>query len=335
MDAKSFERQLATVQEAKKLQEAALLALPNVVGVGVGYKESKGKETKTLAVITYVEKKESERSLAKKDTVPSTVSAVESARVVPFEGRPHESADTISFDNTSVPTDVKEVGRIEAQAFTSRVRPAIPGYSIGHYAITAGTFGCVVRDSCNPCRYYILSNNHVLANSNAATLGDPILQPGPYDGGSKADIIAKLARFVPIYFDNEERYNLVDAALAAPSDPRMIIASIVGLGIPKGTMQATLGMEVVKSGRTTQTTEGKVIDIDATVAVNYGTGVGYFRNQILTSAMSQGGDSGSLLMSKKEQHATGLLFAGSSQITVHNHISNVEMALGVTIVTAS
>jgi hypothetical protein len=50
--------------------------------------------------------------------------------------------------------------------------------------------------------------------------------------------------------------------------------------------------------------------------------------------MSQGGDSGSLLLSRADQMATGLLFAGSSSVTIHNNITNVIMALKISIVTA-
>ncbi len=47
----------------------------------------------------------------------------------------------------------------------------------------------------------MLSNNHVLANSNDATAGDAILQPGPADGGRLGpDTIAVLERFCPIEF---------------------------------------------------------------------------------------------------------------------------------------
>ena len=182
------------------------------------------------------------------------------------------------------------------------LRPARPGYSIGHFRITAGTFGCLVRDTCPPCRIHILSNNHVLADSNSAAIGDPILQPGRHDGGTVAsDTIARLTRFVPIRFGDPDRYNLIDAALATPGDLRDVIASVVGLGIPNGVEEATLGLDVVKSGRTTQTTAGQVTGIDATVAVNYGVGVAYFRNQIITTSMSAGGDLGSLLMRRADR----------------------------------
>jgi hypothetical protein len=50
----------------------------------------------------------------------------------------------------------------------------------------------------------MLSNNHVLANSNAAEIGDPILQPGPYDGGRyPGDQIAVLEDFVRIHFPGD------------------------------------------------------------------------------------------------------------------------------------
>lgn len=304
------EIQLQKISDVKEAQEDKLLHLANVNGVGIGYKNAKGKDADKLCLQVYVEKKVKKADLTSTDMVPSTIS--------------------------EVPTDVVEIGVIEAQAFTSRIRPAKPGFSIGHTRITAGTFGCVVRDSCYPCNYYILSNNHVLANSNAAARGDAILQPGPADGGTfPRDLIARLARFEPISFGNPARYNLVDAAIASPVRSRDIIAAITNLGIPNGITEATLGMNVIKSGRTTETTAGRVIGIDANVGVNYGpSGVAYFRNQILTTDMSQGGDSGSLLLSRSDRMATGLLFAGSSTVTVHNNISNVMMALKIKILTA-
>ncbi len=331
--ADEMETQLAVIHEVKERHEEELLSLPNVVGVGVGYKDTAGKETDTLAVIVYVRRKYAASSLRKAEMVREALPASATSSVPPLPDG--TEAATLELEGGEVQTDVKEIGDVQALAYSARVRPAVPGYSIGHYAITAGTFGCLVRDVCPPCAVYILSNNHVLANSNAAATGDPILQPGAYDGGAyPKDLIARLSRFVPVHFGSPARYNLVDCALARPTDRRDVKASIVGLGIPKGTVEAVLGMEVVKSGRTTQTTVGKVIDVNATIAVNYGVGVGYFRNQILTSNMSAGGDSGSLLLSRSERKATGLLFAGSSAVTVHNHIKNVEMALGVEIVTA-
>jgi hypothetical protein len=296
----------AEIAEVRVPAEAEILVKANVNGMGFGYKTVKGKTTDKPCIKVYVTEKLPPEQVTVEDLVPQE-----------FMG---------------VPLDVEEVGIIEAQEFKVRVRPARPGYSIGHYRITAGTFGCLVRDRC--CSgIYILSNNHVLANSNAANIGDPILQPGRYDGGTLPDdLIAKLTRFVPINFGDINQYNLVDAAIAHPIETRLVRADIINIGIPQGCAEAGLDMPVMKSGRTTQTTKGAVVGLDVSIAVTYGGGrVAYFRDQILTTNMSAGGDSGSLLLNT-EREAVGLLFAGSDKVTVHNRITNVLLALGVELV---
>ena len=87
-------------------------------------------------------------------------------------------------------------------------------------------------------------------------------------------------------------------------------------------------MLIQKSGRTTGHTVGKIKDISATVKVNYDDKVALFRNQILTTNISQGGDSGSLVLDMKAK-AVGLLFAGSEVVTIVNPISEVLRALDI------
>lgn len=317
---------MARVAEVLEKHEADLLAMENVVGVAASLKVTKGKPSKQWSLTVLVEKK-----LPLADVPPSS---------------------RIPQEIDGVPTDVVEVGVLEPLLFNTRVRPALPGYSIGHHNITAGTFGCLVRDirrccfklekdCCHtasreecPGDYLILSNNHVLAATNRAQPGDLILQPGPFDGGVfPADGVATLERFEPIVF-GRSGYNLVDAALARPTFSRNMITSIIGLAAPRGIDQAFVGTNVIKVGRTTQVTVGRVLAINATVSVNYGApGVAQFRHQIITTAMAAGGDSGSLLMDRN-LNALGLLYAGSAVITIHNHIADVETVLGVRPVTA-
>jgi hypothetical protein len=318
----------ARVTEAKDRHESALLRIENVVGVATSLKVTGGQPTEQPSLTVLVERK---MAIAE----------------IPEESRVPEQVD-------GVPTDVVEVGRVVPLFFIARVRPATPGYSIGHHNITAGTFGCLVRDirrcccklekdcGCSPSRqewagdYLILSNNHILADSNLAQLGDLILQPGPVDGGVfPADGVATLERFEPIVFGGSG-YNLVDAAVARPTYSRNVTASIIGLRMPRGINEALVGSRVLKVGRTTQVTAGRVLAVDATVFVGpyTGGGVALFRHQILTTGMSAPGDSGSLLMDVN-LNAVGLLFAGSARATFHNHIADVESALGVRPLTAS
>ena len=131
---------------------------------------------------------------------------------------------------------------------------------------------------------------------------------------------------------NPQATNLIDAALARPVNPGDLRDDILVIGTVSGTVEASLGMAVRKSGRTTAFTTGEVIVLDATVSVSYGTNrTAQFDGQIVTGPMSQGGDSGSLLVAGDSQAAVGLLFAGSNQSTIHNPIQAVLDALEIDI----
>src|SRR3989338_1937463 len=292
------------IAQSLRQNESALLSRANVVGVGIGEKIKDGMPQGRLCVKVYVEKKIAKAQLPKKDLFRSELSPVE--------------------------TDVEEVGKIVAQGNSGRYRPAPGGVSLGHYPITAGTLGCLVKDKKNG-KVFILSNNHVLANSNNAKKGDPILQPGPYDGGKKPkDIIGYLENWIEIKFGKEA--NLIDSALARPKNVHSVKPEIMMIGLPKGVTRAKLAMSIQKSGRTTGYTTGKIKDISASVKVNYDNKVALFRNQILTTNMSQGGDSGSLVLDMKKR-AVGLLFAGSELVTILNRIATVFNLLNIQLFT--
>lgn len=304
----------ARITESQCQHENELLGMDNVVGVAAGLKMCKGVPVKQWSMLVLVDKKRPKADLSKASMIPAKIDGVA--------------------------TDVVEVGTLEPLVFNARVRPALPGFSIGHHNITAGTFGCLVQDvrrnpsseDC-PSDYLVLSNNHVLAAENQAAIGDLILQPGPFDGGVfPADGIATLDRFEPIIFGFPGGYNLVDAAVACSSYSRNVTSSIIGLVTPRGIDQVFIGSPVLKVGRTTEVTTGSVLAVNATVNVGYSQGIAQFRHQILTSPMAAGGDSGSLLMDFN-LNAVGLLFAGSPFVTIHNHITDVEIALGVRPVT--
>ena len=238
--------------------------------------------------------------------------------------------------------------------------------SIGHYKVTAGTFGAVVYD-VRTGEPLILSNNHVLANSSngrdgRAKIGDPILQPGRYDGGTDDDVIARLHRFIPIelevsepdcklasaaqrflnrvvrrirrnYEVKIERYsaatNLVDAAVAKPLSRNLISEDILDLGVPRGTSEVVVGQTVRKSGRTSGTNQGEVKVVHATIRVSMGEiGSAVFTDQVLTTSMARPGDSGSVVVDEYNR-VCGLLSAGSQTVSVFARIQNVCEALGV------
>ena len=199
----------------------------------------------------------------------------------------------------------------------------------------AGTLGVVVVDRRDPHRLYVLSNNHVLADENRVNPGAGVVQPGTLDGGGNADRVTRLARSVPLKFDN--RRNWMDAALAEFENPPGVERSILGIGVPVGATKPSLGLLVRKSGRTTGLTEGivRVVHFDV-FGVQYGQGFVRVDDVVVIEGIggpfSQPGDSGSAILDPRGRVVT-LLFAGSEVVTFALPIGRVLRRLGVRIAT--
>lgn len=243
--------------------------------------------------------------------------------------------------------DLRFVGQITKRATPwtqQRHRPLKIGNSVGHVNVTAGTLGCFVRKS-GVTTPLILSNNHVLANENKGKVGDGILQPGKYDGGTDpGDKIAELVQRIRF---KKSFPNQVDAAIARllsgiDCDPQ----AIRGLGRLAGLGPAFLdaGTQVAKLGRTTGLTRGRVTAFEMdNLVVQLDMGLLRFDNQFEIEGMddnpfSQGGDSGSLIVEAGTRLAVGLLFAGTDiggtndcGLTYANPIQPVLEALKVTL----
>jgi hypothetical protein len=303
-------------------------------GYAVGRKRKGGQVKKDVCVTVFVNKKLNLRRLPVSNRIPKTFAL------------PSERSKDGVLEFT---TDVQEA-RFSSLEHVERQRPAPSGISIGHINITAGTLGGLVRDR-ETGNVVILSNNHVLADSNEAVAGDPILQPGPHDGGTNpADQIATLTRFVAIDF-SEGAENRVDGAIATPLNPADVAWNTVEIG-PETPMvrrvlgESDLGDFVRKSGRTTEHTQGFVQAMFATVSVKYDLfKKATFVDQIIVSQppaeepFSNGGDSGSLVYDA-ESRVVGLLFAGSEgsetepATTIINPINYVMNQLNVELLNA-
>ncbi len=219
-------------------------------------------------------------------------------------------------------------------------RPVPIGVSTGQPDVTAGTIGARATDGS---KVFALSNNHVFANSNDATIGDHVLQPGRVDGGASPDnSIGTLQDFEPIRFCSVLLCpnNELDAAIAITTAEKLGTATPEnGYGKPRSTtVKGSLNMKVQKYGRTTGHTHGTITGIRATITVNYRTGKARFVNQLVITGkgtFSQGGDSGSLIVSealgKLDRQPVGLLFAGSANSTIANPIDPVLKRFGITI----
>ncbi|HEX6728740.1 MAG TPA: hypothetical protein VF074_01960 [Pyrinomonadaceae bacterium] len=195
----------------------------------------------------------------------------------------------------------------------------------------SGTLGALV--TINGAKY-ILSNNHVLNRSDQGSAGDDISQPGLIDNNCQVPrIVGDLSAAPPLGSN-------VDAAVALLREGTMDSTGFIeDIGVPSSTTaNATVGMEVAKSGRTTGFTTGTVGSINTSVNVQYQRGCGggkkfvvSYINQVVinSSSFSAGGDSGSLIVTRNSPHnPVALLYAGSSSTTIGNPINEVLAKVG-------
>lgn len=341
---------MANLRRIKYEEWPRLRRLPNVNGVETGPKMIRGETTAIESIRVLVEKKLPLSELRKKDVVPDTLQGVRT--------------DVVQVGKVVIPP-LMEIKKPTTPNRTERWEKVPGGVSVACLDVTAGTnhsaFYAIGPDGQR--KLYLLSNWHVFANSNSAPKGQLIVQPGPYDGGTRLDNIAELEDFIPISFEGGNggcpiakvaRYvantlsaisgssqrlelvqatpNRVDAAVAIPNGARAIDEyTVVEIGKIKGMKRATVGMKMVKSGRSSAITRGTVLAIDSIVQVNYGEhGIATMYEQIRTTHMLIGGDSGSAGFednNKEQEVAIG--FAGSDSDSFFNHLYIVFEELGL------
>ena len=203
----------------------------------------------------------------------------------------------------------------------------------------SGTLGALVEDTSG--RQYLLSNNHVLARSDHAAVGDTIVQPGLIDNnctpngeGAGTVPVAALTGWLPLRAPQTN----VDAAIAQVASHTVdTTGSILELGArqPDGSLaaappgisstggkgeSATLQLRVAKSGRTTGLTCGRVTAFDLDVAVDYYRDCAEtkpyltktFTNQISVSGdrFGDAGDSGALIVDTANAEPVGIVLCG-------------------------
>jgi hypothetical protein len=203
-----------------------------------------------------------------------------------------------------------------------------------------GTLGALVADRNS--NLYILSNNHVLAESDQARGGDTIVQPALVDlncNPQAGRTVGSLRYVVPI----ESSQTNVDAALAAATPAVDATGAILQLGpsingiLTPGAPAAGTGetltasllnqLRVVKSGRTTGLTCSTVNAVNLSVQVDYyydcaETQPYYTKtyvNQIGMPGVSfaDSGDSGALVLDASNAQPVGLFFASGADDSNH------------------
>lgn len=301
----------------RRVEDAVAAARHLVHAVGVGKKITAGNKTRYWCVRLYVTQKLPLGMLGEGVVLPKHL-------------------DGIPTDVVACNPAFLHAGEVCPANRLAVVRPLAPGVSISHFGVTTGTLGAFCRstrtgDSADA--FFVLSNNHVLADLNRALIGDKVMQPASDVGLLERDVIGRLDRFEGIL--DAPQLNLVDAAAARVEVEMPAENVICGIGKIQGTTEAKDAMPVSKYGATTGKTSGQIDDLGVKGAVGYDIqnpeDVFIFEDQIRivpkdsATAFSKGGDSGSLVVDDSTKAAIGLLFAGplSGDYSLANPISAV------------
>ncbi|WP_223192265.1 S1 family peptidase [Paenibacillus sedimenti] len=317
---------MATFYEALKHKNRismSLLKRPDVYGVGVGY-ANPNKPASGAGINVYTRKNIAATSV---QNLKMLMAAVGTNVPVRFIGSSKFRANAAA----SKPKLVRPT------LFNRRVRPVPGGTSIGKVdPFSTGTGGLVVIKNN---QLYILSNNHVIVKNNSTAFAETV-QPGPADAGrSGTDRIGRLFQFVPL---RPAGVNFQDSAISIPTsnsllNPRYLVSSSGALITLSGHLTSyPVGLQLMKSGRTTGFVRGTVEANNADVNVNYGGTLGtiMFRNQSIirgnVGAVSLPGDSGSVWL-RSDRFAAALNFAGSEngRVSISNPLGVIMSTYGV------
>ncbi|KAB1192373.1 hypothetical protein GJR96_02520 [Haloferax sp. MBLA0076] len=329
----------ATLQEIPEQQRTELESFPNVEATGIGPRVVDGVTTDEIAVVIFVREKVPESQLATSEVVPKEVEIEGKTYKTDVQNLGGEiriqelqesqgSAEPTVVPVPKIPAEAEVHTEPEVEAIPDSLsrkeqwRPAPAGVSVGHPNITAGTLGTPPLVTQSGKRVF-LTNAHVAAPIGESSTGDNILQPGKYDGGTES--IGRLLEFSEI---TKGEANRTDSALVEV-EPDVLQHDILGVWENlRGWRSAQFNRDHVKSGRTTNITTGRLRARNVTANV-----YGYFPNEPakfegldLFTAMSAGGDSGSLIGIEESDgfYGTDLLFAGSNQVTLGIPMETVQ-----------
>jgi hypothetical protein len=284
----------------------------NVVGFGIGYKQTGGMTTDQLSVIVFVRTKLPEDAFEtardqlvrrQLNVTPDTVQAIDRNAVY------GNHAENLGISQ-GILTDVQAIGTPRFDAgipgtYTGTARPVVGGISVGWRNDRTGTLGCFVRDRKSG-KICLLTAAHVLGSFNQAASGDVVIQPGNMDGGDVLFIdptgkkpqdyyhVAIFTRTAPVQL------------LAAPTTPNRVDAAIAQLiwqddyrsriecdvGTPTAEGKPEIGMLVHKTGRTSGHSIGKILNTVSVFGLAIGGQTVPFEDLICTTVMSKEGYSG-------------------------------------------
>lgn len=210
---------------------------------------------------------------------------------------------------------------------------ATSGISVGRPDRQSGTLGCVVRRRSDGM-VCLLTAGHVLTAAGA-TRNDVVLSPGASDGGRDPEArIASLDRSTLIGV--APAGCKADVAIASLIAPHAFDMMIPGIGLPAAAAGPVpnVGHRVQLFGKTSGYQQGIVVRTNHEVCYEVETDTGVreicFRDLVLCTRFSSGGDSGAVVLDMQQQ-IVGIHMGGSDSSSFFCKIGNVCSLLDVDI----
>lgn len=305
-------KELRSLTELLKKHRTTLVHQHKIKKSAVGFKIENGKYTDDVALIAYVRSKANISTLLQNNIapLPKEIEGVKTDVItVPF----------------GFPKRVLRLLETFAAPDDGRHRPISGGEAMIMAGVPAtGTLGVIVKSNDE---LYGITNNHVGANEDVegqdptAQEGNDWIQPGAHGGGQDPqDAFAKLFKWNRIMPQGSGE-NHYDFSMGKITTNEVQPYEIKKIGHVKGIDDIELGQIVMKYGRTTRKTIGRVVAVGVHTDVAYGDQsipcdfvdqvdiVGY---PDTNNAFSLAGDSGSAIVSKEgpPHMLKALLFAG-------------------------
>lgn len=353
---------LKNAYQAKSSNEQKLLDKRNVIGAAIGQKEVNGVTVSDQPIVSVlVEKKLPLNEIDDDDRVPPHIDGVQTdvisvgslyaldnprKRYRPIKsgvsiGHPLGMGGTLGgivYDRDTDEPLMLSNNHVLASSNMGRIGDGVYQPSLGDGAAVEDRVGSLYRYA------------HVwIAGEGAGALSQPVIDQNynhsisfwdqlvAYINALKSALKTKMGLNPISKVQLGENY--IDAAVARFVNRNLLTTHFNSLDIKVGrNYGASIGLRVMKSGRSTGLTYGTVRFINATVYVNFQDGIALFKDQIVTTDMSEPGDSGSLVLTafpndegSKTHDVIGLLFAGSEHVSIMNPVDAVLRILNVSL----
>jgi hypothetical protein len=273
---------------------------PRVTLIDLGWKIRDGKLTDQLTVRFHVRQKPQGPSF-------EAFAIQRPELVLPSETELEFPVDYIEATyNTQIGTPSLSAAAIQRDRSCD---PLQGGISISNeWAYGYGTLGGVVKDRFTG-EEMILSAWHVLASSAFTQPGLRIFQPGVGDGGTLRHTVARFTRHAM----NQG----IDAAVAKLEGYRSTLNESYEIGSVAGAIEPLIDMRLMKSGRASRVTHGRISGVEGERPIWYGGLLRTIRHIVHimqtpeAGEVSRGGDSGSWWLEETSRKAAALHIAGN------------------------